>query len=100
MAKTSDPRKEVIRHGLQIEDRGLYNESSHLILALLCRISENLIQLPYLGEKLTSDEEVLSSNAGVRRYFYLNATGDVEPCVYTHMATDNIYNTTLLTDSM
>jgi len=28
MVKTSDPRKEVIRHGLQIEDRGLYNESS------------------------------------------------------------------------
>jgi MoaA/NifB/PqqE/SkfB family radical SAM enzyme len=33
--------------------------------------------------------------AGGRRYFHLNAKGDVEPCVYTHIATDNIYNTTL-----
>lgn len=28
--------------------------------------------------------------AGGRRYFHVNATGDVEPCVYTHIATDNI----------
>jgi len=33
--------------------------------------------------------------AGGRRYFHLNAKGDVEPCVYTHIATDNIRNTTL-----
>jgi MoaA/NifB/PqqE/SkfB family radical SAM enzyme len=33
--------------------------------------------------------------AGGRRYFHLNAKGDVEPCVYTHIATDNVYNTTL-----
>ena len=33
--------------------------------------------------------------AGGRRYFHLNAKGDVEPCVYTHVATDNIRNTTL-----
>jgi len=33
--------------------------------------------------------------AGGRRYFHLNAKGDVEPCVYTHIAKDNIYNTTL-----
>jgi MoaA/NifB/PqqE/SkfB family radical SAM enzyme len=33
--------------------------------------------------------------AGGRRYFHLNAKGDVEPCVYTHVAVDNIRNTTL-----
>jgi MoaA/NifB/PqqE/SkfB family radical SAM enzyme len=33
--------------------------------------------------------------AGGRRYFHLNAKGDVEPCVYTYIATENIYNTTL-----
>jgi MoaA/NifB/PqqE/SkfB family radical SAM enzyme len=33
--------------------------------------------------------------AGGRRYFHLNAKGDVEPCVYTHIAVDNIRNTTL-----
>ena len=39
-----------------------------LILEMLNRISdENLIRLTYLGEKLTSDEEVLSGIAGVRR---------------------------------
>ena len=29
--------------------------------------------------------------AGARRYFHVNASGDVEPCVYTHIAVDNIY---------
>jgi MoaA/NifB/PqqE/SkfB family radical SAM enzyme len=33
--------------------------------------------------------------AGGRRYFHLNAKGDVEPCVYTHIAMDNIRDTTL-----
>jgi hypothetical protein len=33
--------------------------------------------------------------AGGRRYFHINAKGDVEPCVYTHIAVDNIRNTTL-----
>ncbi|MFH0788318.1 MAG: radical SAM protein [Pseudomonadota bacterium] len=28
--------------------------------------------------------------AGARRYFHVNAQGDVEPCVYTHIALDNI----------
>ncbi len=28
--------------------------------------------------------------AGGRRYFHINANGDVEPCVYTHIAVDNI----------
>jgi len=28
--------------------------------------------------------------AGGRRYFHVNAKGDVEPCVFTHIATDNI----------
>jgi MoaA/NifB/PqqE/SkfB family radical SAM enzyme len=33
--------------------------------------------------------------AAGRRYFHINAKGDVEPCVYTHIATDNIRDTTL-----
>ncbi len=28
--------------------------------------------------------------AGARRYFHVNAKGDVEPCVYAHIAVDNI----------
>ncbi len=33
--------------------------------------------------------------AGGRRYFHINANGDVEPCVYTHIAVDNIKNVSL-----
>ena len=33
--------------------------------------------------------------AGGRRYFHINANGDVEPCVYTHVAMDNIKNVSL-----
>ena len=33
--------------------------------------------------------------AAGRRYFHINAKGDVEPCVYTHIATDNIKDMTL-----
>ena len=33
--------------------------------------------------------------AAGRRYFHINAKGDVEPCVYTHIATDNIRDTTV-----
>ncbi|MBW2064693.1 MAG: radical SAM protein [Deltaproteobacteria bacterium] len=33
--------------------------------------------------------------AGARRYFHVNAKGDVEPCVYTHIAVDNIHETPL-----
>lgn len=34
--------------------------------------------------------------AGGRRYFHVNAQGDVEPCVYTHISTHNIKKHTLL----
>jgi len=33
--------------------------------------------------------------AAGRRYFHVNATGDVEPCVFTHIAVDNIKNVSL-----
>jgi MoaA/NifB/PqqE/SkfB family radical SAM enzyme len=33
--------------------------------------------------------------AGGRRYFHINANGDVEPCVYTHIAVDNIKRVSL-----
>jgi MoaA/NifB/PqqE/SkfB family radical SAM enzyme len=34
--------------------------------------------------------------AAGRRYFHVNARGDIEPCVFTHFATDNVNDTTLL----
>lgn len=33
--------------------------------------------------------------AGGRRYFHINAKGEVEPCIFCHIAVDNIKNTTL-----
>ena len=33
--------------------------------------------------------------AGGRRYFHINANGDVEPCVYTHVAVHNIKDVSL-----
>lgn len=33
--------------------------------------------------------------AGGRRYFHINANGDVEPCVYTHIAEQNIRDVSL-----
>lgn len=33
--------------------------------------------------------------AGGRQYFHINANGDVEPCVFTHFAVDNIKGKTL-----
>lgn len=33
--------------------------------------------------------------AGGRKYFHINANGDIEPCVFCHMAVDNIRRTTL-----
>lgn len=33
--------------------------------------------------------------AGGRKYFHVNAKGDIEPCVYTHIATHNIENTSV-----
>lgn len=34
--------------------------------------------------------------AGGRNYIHINANGDVEPCVFTHVAVDTIYNKSLL----
>ena len=33
--------------------------------------------------------------AGGRNYFHINARGDVEPCIFVHLATDNIHNKSL-----
>ncbi len=33
--------------------------------------------------------------AGGRKYFHINANGDIEPCVFCHFAVDNIRKTTL-----
>ena len=33
--------------------------------------------------------------AGGRKYFHINANGDIEPCVFCHVAVDNIRKTTL-----
>ena len=43
------------------------HQVSKMIVELLRRVSdERLVQLTYLGEKLTSDEELLSAIRGVR----------------------------------
>ena len=34
--------------------------------------------------------------AAGRKYFHINARGDVEPCVYTHIAVDNIHDPSLV----
>lgn len=34
--------------------------------------------------------------AAGRKYFHINARGDLEPCVYTHIAVDNIHDTSLV----
>jgi hypothetical protein len=45
------------------------HQASNMIVELLSRISdERLIQLTYLGEKLTSDYEVLGAIRGVRSF--------------------------------
>ena len=68
MVKTFDPRKGgYMDFKAKIEGFATHQVIS-LILDLLGRSSdENLIRLTYLGEKLTSDEEVLSGIAGLRR---------------------------------
>lgn len=33
--------------------------------------------------------------AGAREYFHINSNGDVEPCVFTHFARDNVHETSL-----
>jgi len=33
--------------------------------------------------------------AGGRKYFHINANGDIEPCVFCHFAVDNIRRTTI-----
>jgi MoaA/NifB/PqqE/SkfB family radical SAM enzyme len=33
--------------------------------------------------------------AGGRKYFHINANGDIEPCVFCHMAVDNIRKTSI-----
>ncbi len=33
--------------------------------------------------------------AGGRKYFHINANGDIEPCVFCHFAVDNIRRTTM-----
>jgi MoaA/NifB/PqqE/SkfB family radical SAM enzyme len=33
--------------------------------------------------------------AGGRKYFHINANGDIEPCVFCHFAVDNIRNTSI-----
>lgn len=39
--------------------------------------------------------EMMGCIAGGRQYIHINAAGDVEPCTFVHLATDNINNTTI-----
>ncbi len=51
---------------------------------------------PMLFVDFWNDGPIISGCiAGGRKYFHVNANGDIEPCVFCHFAVDNIRRTTL-----
>jgi MoaA/NifB/PqqE/SkfB family radical SAM enzyme len=51
---------------------------------------------PMLFVDFWNDGPIISGClAGGRKYFHVNANGDIEPCVFCHIAADNIRRTTL-----
>jgi MoaA/NifB/PqqE/SkfB family radical SAM enzyme len=51
---------------------------------------------PMLFVDFWNDGPIISGCiAGGRKYFHINANGDIEPCVFCHFAVDNIRRTTL-----
>jgi MoaA/NifB/PqqE/SkfB family radical SAM enzyme len=51
---------------------------------------------PMLMVDFWNDGPIISGClAGGRKYFHINANGDIEPCVFCHYAVDNIRGTTL-----
>lgn len=64
--------------------------------ALRRRIAEFRMSKPMLFVDFWNDGPIISGCiAGGRKYFHINANGDIEPCVFCHYAVDNIRRTTL-----
>ena len=60
------------------------------------RIIEYRAEKPMLFIDFWNDGPIISGClAGGRKYFHINANGDIEPCVFCHLAVDNIRNTTI-----
>ncbi len=58
---------------------------------LRARIAEFRETKPMLFVDFWNDGPIISGCiAGGRKYFHINANGDIEPCVFCHMAVDNI----------
>lgn len=60
------------------------------------RVAEFRDTKPMLFIDFWNDGPIISGCiAGGRKYFHINANGDIEPCVFCHFAVDNIRRTTI-----
>lgn len=60
------------------------------------RVMEFRAEKPMLFVDFWNDGPIISGCiAAGRKYFHINANGDIEPCVFCHYAVDNIRRTTL-----
>jgi MoaA/NifB/PqqE/SkfB family radical SAM enzyme len=63
---------------------------------LRSRVGEFRGTKPMLFVDFWNDGPIISGCiAGGRKYFHVNANGDIEPCVFCHFAVDNIRRTTI-----
>jgi MoaA/NifB/PqqE/SkfB family radical SAM enzyme len=63
---------------------------------LRLKVAEFRDSKPMLFVDFWNDGPIISGCiAGGRKYFHVNANGDIEPCVFCHFAVDNIRRTTL-----
>jgi MoaA/NifB/PqqE/SkfB family radical SAM enzyme len=63
---------------------------------LRSRIADFRATKPMLFVDFWNDGPIISGCiAGGRKYFHINANGDIEPCVFCHLAVDNIRRTTI-----
>ena len=61
-----------------------------------CRTAEFRETKPLIMVDFWNDGPIINGCiAGGRKYFHVNANGDIEPCVFCHFATDNIRRTSL-----
>lgn len=63
---------------------------------LRSRVAEFRATRPMLFVDFWNDGPIISGCiAGGKKYFHINANGDIEPCVFCHLAVDNIRRTSL-----
>ncbi|MSM41006.1 MAG: radical SAM protein [Geobacter sp.] len=63
---------------------------------LRLKVAEFRETKPMLFVDFWNDGPIISGCiAGGRKYFHVNANGDIEPCVFCHFAVDNIRHTTI-----